>query len=147
MCVDKDGRSAFGKSTSDAAAETKILAYASSGNAAIKVEAGNTAESFIKFTHTGTRNWYVGHETTNGTFVIGTGATLTTSRLIIADGNLNIGLMTNAPTYGSGAKVVFISNATTAPTTNPTGGGLLYVEAGALKYRGTGGTVTTLGAA
>ncbi len=28
---------------------------------------------------------------------------------------------------------------------NPSGGGLLYVEAGALKYRGSSGTVTTLG--
>ena len=37
-------------------------------------------------------------------------------------------------------------NNTTAPAT-PTGGGYLYVEAGALKYKGSSGTVTTLGAA
>jgi hypothetical protein len=37
-------------------------------------------------------------------------------------------------------------NVGTAPTANITGG-RLYVEAGALKYRGSGGTVTTLGAA
>lgn len=42
---------------------------------------------------------------------------------------------------------VFIPNLTTAPTGNPTAGGYLYVEAGALKYRGSGGTITTLGAA
>ena len=36
---------------------------------------------------------------------------------------------------------------TTAPTTNLTGGGILYVEAGALKYRGSSGTVTTIGPA
>jgi hypothetical protein len=30
------------------------------------------------------------------------------------------------------------------PTTNTTGGGLLYVESGALKYRGSSGTVTTI---
>ena len=48
---------------------------------------------------------------------------------------------------GDGVGVVGIKNATTAPTTNPTGGGILYVEAGALKYRGSSGTVTTLGAA
>jgi hypothetical protein len=34
----------------------------------------------------------------------------------------------------------------TAPST-PTGGGVLYVESGALKYIGSGGTVTTLGPA
>ena len=49
--------------------------------------------------------------------------------------------------FGGGAGVFFIGNATTAPTTNPSGGGILYTEAGALKYRGSSGTVTTLGAA
>lgn len=39
--------------------------------------------------------------------------------------------------------VVFIPNAT-APTANPVAGGYLYVEAGALKYRGSSGTVTTI---
>jgi hypothetical protein len=53
-----------------------------------------------------------------------------------------------AGSYGGGAGgVVFIANATTAPTTNPSGGGVLYVESGALKYRGSSGTVTTLGPA
>lgn len=42
--------------------------------------------------------------------------------------------------------VAFIRNGT-APSTSPAGGGQLYVEAGALKYRGSGGTITTLGAA
>ncbi len=36
---------------------------------------------------------------------------------------------------------------TTAPGTNPSGGGYLYVESGALKYRGSSGTVTTVAAA
>jgi len=49
--------------------------------------------------------------------------------------------------YGSGQLCFFLANATTVPTTNPTGGGVIYVEAGALKYRGSSGTVTTLGAA
>jgi hypothetical protein len=35
----------------------------------------------------------------------------------------------------------------TAPSTNLTGGGILYVESGALKYRGSSGTITTLGVA
>lgn len=51
-----------------------------------------------------------------------------------------------AGSFGSGAKVLFLANAT-APSTNPTGGGILYVESGALKYRGSGGTITTLAAA
>lgn len=32
----------------------------------------------------------------------------------------------------------------TAPTANLTGGGILYVEAGAMKYRGSSGTITTI---
>lgn len=49
--------------------------------------------------------------------------------------------------FGGGEKVIFIANATTVPSSNPTGGGILYCEAGALKYRGSSGTITTLGAA
>jgi len=41
--------------------------------------------------------------------------------------------------------LLFMAN-TSAPAT-PTGGGHLYVESGALKYKGSSGTVTTLGAA
>ncbi|MCP4585758.1 hypothetical protein, partial [Pseudoalteromonas sp.] len=42
---------------------------------------------------------------------------------------------------------IFIPNLTTAPTLNPTGGGYLFTEAGALRYRGSGGTVTTIATA
>lgn len=52
---------------------------------------------------------------------------------------------------GGGARMV-VNNAgrvyiadQTAPASNPIGGGFLYVESGALKYRGSSGTVTTLG--
>jgi len=40
--------------------------------------------------------------------------------------------------------VVFMGNSPAVPGANPTNGGYLYVEAGALKYRGSGGTVTTI---
>jgi hypothetical protein len=49
--------------------------------------------------------------------------------------------------FGGGGAVLAIANASTVPSTNPSGGGILYVESGALKYRGSSGTVTTLGAA
>jgi hypothetical protein len=47
---------------------------------------------------------------------------------------------------GATGGAVFLANAT-APSSNPTGGGVLYVESGALKYRGTSGTITTIAAA
>ncbi len=45
---------------------------------------------------------------------------------------------------GGGQGVVFIANAATAPTTNPTGGAILYVQSGATKIRGSSGTTTTI---
>jgi hypothetical protein len=56
-------------------------------------------------------------------------------------GNVGIG---TTDQFGGGAKVIGIANATTVPTTNPTGGGVLFVEGGALKWRGSSGTVTTI---
>ena len=47
-------------------------------------------------------------------------------------------------TLGSTGTNIYIPNLTTAPSSNPVGGGVLYVEAGALKYRGSSGTVTTI---
>ena len=58
----------------------------------------------------------------------------------------NLALFGNG-SYGGGDKVISITNATTAPASNPIGGGVLYAEAGALKWRGSSGTVTTIAAA
>lgn len=59
----------------------------------------------------------------------------------------NITFFATAGSYGGGSRVLFCANATTAPSTNPTGGGILYVTGGALTYRGSSGTVTTIAAA
>lgn len=53
----------------------------------------------------------------------------------------------NANGTGSGAGAIGIGDATTVPSTNPTAGGVLYSQAGALKWRGSSGTVTTIAAA
>jgi hypothetical protein len=65
-------------------------------------------------------------------------------RLFIYNGG-NFGF--NGASFGGGNRVLFIANVTVAPTSSPTGGGLLYTEGGALKYRGSSGTVTTIAAA
>lgn len=56
----------------------------------------------------------------------------------------NRNLFVNTTSSGSGQGVIGIANATAVPSINPTAGGVLYVEAGALKYRGSSGTITTL---
>jgi len=58
------------------------------------------------------------------------------------NGNLLVGLATAGTTA---AKTIQIANGT-APTANVTGG-QLYVESGALKFRGSSGTITTIAAA
>ena len=58
--------------------------------------------------------------------------------------NRSIQLASATPSLGGGAGVIGIANASTVPSSNPTGGGILYVEAGALKFRGSSGTVTTI---
>ena len=55
----------------------------------------------------------------------------------------SVGIGTNSE-FGLGQTVIGIANAATAPSANPTDGGVLYVESGALKYRGSSGTVTTI---
>jgi hypothetical protein len=52
-----------------------------------------------------------------------------------------------AGSFGGGSGVISIINATTTPTSNPTGGGILYTTAGALHYLGSSGTNTTVGVA
>jgi hypothetical protein len=56
--------------------------------------------------------------------------------------NLNVGI--GVSTFGTNAERVLGFLNGTAPTTSPAGMGQLYVEAGALKYRGSSGTVTTI---
>lgn len=56
----------------------------------------------------------------------------------------SLGVGSTSPQVGGGVGVVAIANASTPPASNPVGGGVLYVEGGALKFRGSSGTVTTI---
>ena len=72
----------------------------------------------------------------------------TASRYLSSSGGSvsgNVGI--NTSDFGSGVMCLGISNVTTSPSTTPIGGGVLYVESGALKYKGSSGTVTTLASA
>jgi hypothetical protein len=56
--------------------------------------------------------------------------------------NIQVGSAT--ADVGNGVGVIGVKNATTTPTASATGGGILYAENGALKWRGSSGTVTTI---
>lgn len=53
----------------------------------------------------------------------------------------------SAGSFGGGAGCISLLNAGTNPSTNPTGGCVIYADSGAGKVRGSSGTVTTFGAA
>lgn len=73
------------------------------------------------------------------------------SHLIFADATAtteNLALCAAAaPNWQTMDRGIFLGDASTAPTGNPASGGFLYSEAGALKWRGSGGTTTTIAAA
>jgi hypothetical protein len=60
-----------------------------------------------------------------------------------AGGNIGFRATKNKD-FGGGQGVIAIANASVAPTENPTDGGILYVEGGALKYRSSSGMVTVI---
>ena len=57
-----------------------------------------------------------------------------TSTAINFGSSRNVGLFAASGSFGGGGGVLSIANAGTVPTSNPSGGGILYVEAGALKF-------------
>jgi hypothetical protein len=98
---------------------------------------GTTAAAGKYAISSGVHQWFNAPSGTAGNAI-----TFTQAMTLDASGNLLVGLTTAGTTA---AKTIQIANGT-APTANVTGG-QLYVEAGVLKYRGSSGTITTLGAA
>lgn len=65
------------------------------------------------------------------------------TRMLAVSESFGVGAA-DTTTLGGGRGVLGMRNAATLPTSNPASGGVLYVDAGALKYRGSAGTVTTI---
>jgi len=63
-----------------------------------------------------------------------------------AGGNIGFGFKKASEfgKFGEGQGAIVIANASVAPTANVAAAGILYVEDGALKYRGSNGTVTLI---
>lgn len=105
--------------------------------------------AFAGLNNTGSGSVFIGYqagynETGSNKLYISNSSTATP--LIYGDFyNLNIGFNTTA--MGGGVGVVAIANAASIPSTTPSGGGVLYVSGGALKFKGSSGTVTTIATA
>lgn len=56
----------------------------------------------------------------------------------------NIAIGAGTGSYGGGDGVAFLANATAAPTTDPSGGGIVYCVGGALYFRGSSGSITKI---
>jgi hypothetical protein len=117
-------------------------------------QTASTAINGVLFT-LGSRQWATGAITTQKEFEL---TSPTYSFVGASTITLAATFAANQPTAGTNATFtnraaiasygnIFIGDTSSVPANNPTSGGILYVEAGALKYRGSSGTVTTLGTA
>ena len=142
------------------------------GNGSIKIGSLSTANNYLGLVTPTTSNRFLklvdnfaneylslGGNTYDGTGGISltlktttnTGATFVTfsksdntNKVVITD-QANVGI--GQATFGTSSKFVLAMANATAPTTSPAGCGQLYVDGGALKYRGSSGTVTTIAVA
>jgi hypothetical protein len=66
------------------------------------------------------------------------------STIAVMSAGKNVQFGGGSTSIGGGSGVIGITNATTVPSSSPSGGGILYVDSGALKYRGTSGSAATI---
>jgi len=114
-----------------------------SSDARFKIQTGGASggDPILQLVASGQTNWYMNLDNSDSD-KLKIGTSISDSKLVIqTDGNVGIG----TATFGTSAVTVLgIANGT-APSTSPANMGQLYVESGALKYRGSSGTITTLG--
>mgnify|MGYP007071398430 CR=1 FL=1 len=160
--VDSSGNVGVGVTPSAWGSSSKALQIGGGSAAVSSTGAGSTASRFTHGCYFDNTNWKyqntsVGpalYEVTGSNAgsthawsvapggTAGNNITFTQAMTLDASGNLLVGLATAGTTA---AKTIQIANGT-APTANVTGG-QLYVESGALKFRGSSGTITTIAAA
>jgi hypothetical protein len=113
-----------------------------SGNALYSL-VGAEANPRFAIQYNGQLNWGAGGGSgTDTTLYRSAAAILQTNGAFRTGDQIQIGTgLSNNTLSGPG---LALSNATGAPTGSATGGGILYVQAGALKYQGSAGTFTTI---
>lgn len=150
--------SSFLSSSTGSAADTGVVRVGNHADSQIVAlgSGGGTNKVYIA-TVSNADNMYIGANTAQSTGALGSvlyfaGGGAVHQKLVggvekmtIAANGTQFG--GGAQDFGGGVGVLGIDNAGTNPSTNPTGGGILYSDAGAGKWRGSSGTTTTFGAA
>ncbi len=143
---------------SSTTATTPSTMYLGDGTNGVTLQAGGATQENILFSvsMSGTPGT---HQLSNSAFNAnnaGSGSLTTFSFSLYNSGNMitlsniagvtNIGLLnTSSGSFGSGNGVIFIANATTVPSTNPTGGAIMFSANGQTFVRNTSGIISTIG--
>jgi hypothetical protein len=127
------------------------LRLQANANTSLGIRVNNTHANLDFAQAGGTNALMTGTTAGDGCVIVGNSATLHIGRSAVR-GTLrvgsNVGIGAGAgDSAGGGVGVVFLANAGTNPSTNPTGGGVLYASGGALFWRGSSGTVKELAGA
>jgi hypothetical protein len=129
------GNVGIGTTTPNKTSKDKALTINGATNAILEFAQGDVLKGYI-YNDASVFQMDAG-PTAASIFVVGSNERMR----ITTSGNVGIG---TSDQFGSGTLVVGLANASANPSTNPTGGGVLYADAGALKWRGSSGTVTTI---
>ena len=144
--VSRDGHVGIGTT---AKTDALLHAYRPGGIARTVVEtpggAGTSAHRTVR--RTGVMAYSEGIDGADSIWKLTSGEDLTAPILMAGLGNTGLAIGGQPQPQGQGNGATFIANVATVPSGNPLGGGFLFVEGGALKYRGSSGTVTTVAAA
>lgn len=146
LSADRTLTVAYGTSSTTATVgnDTRVVnAVQTTGGSTIQPTATNVVPLILKYILSQSVNLW--EWTTQGGTVLAfmnTGGNIVHRTGLFQNGTFQVGGETS--TAADGVGVMGLTNATTVPTTNPTGGGILYAQAGALKWRGSSGTVTNI---
>jgi hypothetical protein len=133
-------------STSDSSPVVAIFAGDTSTSSALTMSVSGDADNRFAIDPTGKLTWGTGAAVRDTTLNRSGVNYLSTNGYFSVADNLVIGATGNSLSSGLVGGIA-IANVTTAPANTPSGGGVLYVSAGALLYKGSSGTVTTIASA
>ncbi|SHN29148.1 hypothetical protein [Actinacidiphila paucisporea] len=127
--------------TSTTANGQAVLAVtADSASAAYQARMSSDTINRFRIGADGRMEWGSGTATRDVTLYRSSADTLRTDDSLRVDGNVYL----STTSLGGGSGVIAVANAKVVPNAAPSGGGVLFVQNGALKYVGSSGTVTTI---